>query len=366
MISVVVDSNSNSFSDTVLNAFSFTLLSLMKSMNIINSIPESSVQIQFTKDIKLNDDTITQMLSLIAIILEKGYYTKSIDNQLSMLVNIIDTFIKVIISKGITDVSFIQTISLLILNFIRKTRTISNLDNIKIYINYILNGDNLMESAQLYIHEIIFILLLSNDIEINVDLINRLKTQMTKSQLNTTIYSILLILMRVFIENSKDMLSIMNKEEVKIFIKNILIYDTFFISNYTKVLYIKTLISLIDINNETINTTVLGRSVILIIFNKLINYVSNKENDEYNDNYHSEKYSYLNMRNDEGVASLFYDEEEDHHYEEIDKVELIDTDKIIVQWIKHKISVNKEFIVEVGNYLSEEGKSILNKISNNK
>ena len=160
-------------------------------MNIINSIPESSVQIQFTKDIKLNDDTITQMLSLIAIILEKGYYTKSIDNQLSMLVNIIDTFIKVIISKEITDVSFIQTISLLILNFIRKTRTISNLDNIKIYINYILNGDNLMESAQLYIHEIIFILLLSNDIEINVDLINRLKTQMTKSQLNTTIYSIL-------------------------------------------------------------------------------------------------------------------------------------------------------------------------------
>ena len=77
-----------------------------------------------------------------------------------------------------------------------------------------------MESAQLYIHEIIFILLLSNDIEINVDLINRLKTQMTKSQLNTTIYSILLTLMRVFIENSKDMLSIMNKEEVKIFIKN--------------------------------------------------------------------------------------------------------------------------------------------------
>ena len=366
LISVVVDSNSNSFSDTVLNAFSFTLLSLMKSMNIINSIPESSVQIQFTKDIKLNDDTITQMLSLIAIILEKGYYTKSIDNQLSMLVNIIDTFIKVIISKGITDVSFIQTISLLILNFIRKTRTISNLDNIKIYINYILNGDNLMESAQLYIHEIIFILLLSNDIEINVDLINRLKTQMTKSQLNTTIYSILLILMREFIENSKDMLSIMNKEEVKIFIKNILIYDTFFISNYTKELYIKTLISLIDINNETINTTILGRSVIIIIFNKLINYISNKDNEEYNDSYHSEKYSYLNMRNDEGVASLFYDEEEDHHYEEIDKVELIDTDKIIVQWIKHKISVNKEFIVEVGNYLSEEGKSLLNKISNNK
>ena len=153
---------------------------------------------------------------------------------------------------------------------------------------------------------------------------------------------------------------------MKIFIKNILIYDTFFISNYTKELYIKTLISLIDINNETINTTILGRSVIIIIFNKLINYISNKDNEEYNDSYHSEKYSYLNMRNDEGVASLFYDEEEDHHYEEIDKVELIDTDKIIVQWIKHKISVNKEFIVEVGNYLSEEGKSILNKISNNK
>ena len=364
LISFLVDSNANSISDTVLNAFSFTLLFLMKSMNLINSIPDSSIQIQITKDIKLNDDTITQMLSLLAIILEKGYHTKSIDIQVPMLVNIIDTFIKVILSKGITDVSFIQTISSLILNYIRKTRTISNLDNIKSYINYILNGENLMESAQLYIHEIIFVLFLSNDIEINVELVNRLKVQMTKSQLNSTIYSILLILMKVFVKNSKDMISIMNKEEVKIFIKNILIYDTFFISYYTKDLYIKTLISLIDSNIETINTTVLGRSVILIIFNKLINYVSNKENDEYNDNYHSEKYSYLNMRNDEGVASLFYDEEEDHHYEEIDKIDLIDIDKMIVQWIKHKISVDKEFIIEVGNCLSEEGKSILNNISN--
>lgn len=364
MISVLVDRNNKSITDTLLNAFSFILLYIMKSMNIVTTIPNSPFTLEIDNNIKLNDDTITQVLSLLSIILEEGYNTKGIEIPSDMLVYIIDSFIQVIITKGITDISFIQTISSLVLNYVIKTRRITHLDNVKLYIDYIMNKEDIMESAQLYIHEIIFVLYLSKDIELNVELINRLKVQMIKGQLNSTIYSILLILIKFFLNNREGLISLMNIEEVKIFLKNILIYDTFFVSNYTKALYVKTLISLIDINNEMINNTILGRSVIIIIFNKLLNFVSHKDNDEYNYSYHSEKYSYLNMKNEDGVASLFYDEEEDHHYEEIDKIQLIDIDKMIIQWIQNKISTNKDFIIEVGNCLSEEGKSILNNISN--
>ena len=374
-ISTLVINGNMKVTNMLLYSFLSICISIANSFILTNKI--SNLKNTHSFDLsKVNGDAIFSIIEIINLILE--YSKCSFENEnISLLETIITSFINFTIETNNKIYSFYHLLSLLIFLFIIKIGKRNEI--IGQYIHYLLTRKDQIESALMYLPNVIVFYYLNNESKITKNLLISMISIINENRSPLISNGLLVIILRLIVLFKDDIVNILQSENyLSMILTKIIHYKIK--TDYDTCLTLKALTTLFDMRNSNIENLIFGISSQVIILKKVINRLNpsneielfSELEEDINHSYNSSKFQFLNIRNDSSLGGYFEDyyngeiEDEiniDSYYQNISQDKIENSNEYIKNWLKNKLTneKEKEYLIECANCLSIKDREIIEK-----
>lgn len=375
-ISTLVNNANMKVTNMLLYLFLSICISIGNSFILTNKINNQKIANSFDLS-KVSGDAIFSIMEIINLILEHSKCSFENEN-ISLLEVIITSFINFTIETNSKLFSFYHLLTLLIFLYIIKIGKKNEI--IDQYIHYLLSRKDQIEGALMYLPNVIVFYYLDNESKINKDLLINIIKIINDNHTPLISNGLLVIILRLIVLFKNDFVNMLAESEncLSMILKKIIHYK---IKNeYDTCLALKALTTLFDMQNPNIENMVFGISSQVIILKKIINMLNpsneielfSELEEDINHSYKSEKFQFLNVRNNcflGGYFDSYYNGETedeiniDSYYQNISQDKIENSNEYIKNWLKNKLinQKEKEYLIECANCLSIKDKEIIEK-----